>query len=82
MIGLRFLTNHFPSHARSSGVSHGVRGAYSPNLVINKLWAHLSAKLAIKDLGEARWTLQMSIQQDPVEGVLKISQENYMLQND
>ena len=29
-----------------------------------KLWRHLSSKLKIKTLGEAKWTLQMLIQRD------------------
>jgi hypothetical protein len=43
-----------------------------------KIWAHLSSKLAIKSLGEVKWTLQMSIQRDAARGVLKISQENFV----
>ena len=46
----------------------------------DKVWKHLSSKLAIKDLGEAHWTLQMSIQRDPVAGILKISQENFIVE--
>ena len=41
-------------------------------------WAHLSANLAIKTLGETRWTLQMLIQQDVEKGVLKVSQESFV----
>ena len=41
-----------------------------------QLWAHLSSKLAIKNLGEAVWTLQMQIQ----AGILKISQENFVVE--
>ena len=40
------------------------------------LWAFLSLKLAIKTVGEAKWTLQMLIQRDAQAGVLKISQES------
>ena len=43
-----------------------------------KLWAHLSSKLSIKTLGEAKWTLQMLIQRDAKEGVLKLSQESFI----
>ena len=43
-----------------------------------KIWKHLSSKLSIKTLGEARWTLQMLIQRDAVAGVLKLSQENFV----
>ncbi len=46
----------------------------------DKVWKHLSTYLAIKDLGEAKWTLQMSIQRDAVAGVLKISQENFIIE--
>ena len=42
------------------------------------LWAYLSSKLAIKTLGEARWTLQMLIQRDAEKGVLKLSQESFV----
>ena len=42
------------------------------------LWKHLSTHLTIKDLGEAKWTLQMSIQRDAKQGVLKLSQENFI----
>jgi hypothetical protein len=45
-----------------------------------KVWGHLSSKLAIKNLGEARWTLQMAIQRDAVAGILKLSQENFVLE--
>ena len=43
-----------------------------------KLWAYLGTKLTIKSLGEAKWTLQMLIQLDPKEGVLKLSQESFI----
>jgi hypothetical protein len=43
-----------------------------------KLWAHLTSKLSIKTLGDAKWTLQMLIQRDVVHGVLKISQESFV----
>ncbi len=45
-----------------------------------QLWKHLSVKLAIKNLGEARWTLQMLIQRDAKHGVLKISQESFIVE--
>ena len=44
------------------------------------LWAFLSLKLAIKTLGEAKWTLQMLIQRDAKAGVLKISQESFVVE--
>ena len=44
------------------------------------LWAFLSLKLAIKTLGEAKWTLQMLIQRDAHAGVLKISQESFVVE--
>ena len=31
-------------------------------------------------MGEAKWTLQMSIQRDAPRGVLKISQENFIVE--
>ena len=43
-----------------------------------QLWKHLSSKLSIKSLGEASWTLQMLIQRDAVNGVLKLSQESFI----
>ena len=43
-----------------------------------KLWKHLSSKLKIKTLGEAKWTLQMLIQRDAKAGVLKLSQEAFI----
>ena len=46
----------------------------------DRVWGFLSKRLAIKDLGEARWTLQMSIQRDATRGVLKISQENFIVE--
>jgi hypothetical protein len=45
-----------------------------------QLWQHLSGKLSIKTLGEAKWTLQMLIQRDAKGGVLKISQENFVVE--
>ena len=45
-----------------------------------QLWEHLSRKLAIKTLGEAKWTLQMLIQRDAKQGVLKISQESFVVE--
>ncbi len=44
------------------------------------VWAHLNKHLAIKDLGEASWTLQMSIKRDPAKGVLQLSQESFTLE--
>ena len=46
----------------------------------DKVWGYLSSKLAIKTLGEAKWTLQMLIQRDAEVGVLKISQENFVVE--
>src|SRR5690349_15184871 len=46
----------------------------------DKVWRLLSSKLTIKDLGEAKWTLQMSIQRSAAGGVLKISQENFIVE--
>ena len=45
-----------------------------------KLWEFLQSKLSIKTLGEAAWTLQMSIQRDAKHGVLKLSQEAFTLE--
>ena len=45
-----------------------------------KLWDHLSSKLAIKNLGEAVWTLQLQIQRDAKAGILKMSQENFVVE--
>lgn len=45
----------------------------------DNVWSLLSRKLTIKDLGEAKWTLQMSIQRDATKGILKISQENFIV---
>ena len=44
------------------------------------LWKHLSIKLTIKTLGEAKWTLQRLIQRDAANGVLKISQESFVVE--
>ena len=46
----------------------------------DNVWGLLSRKLSIKDLGEAKWTLQMSIQRDAAKGILKISQENFIVE--
>ena len=45
-----------------------------------QLWSHLTSKLKIKTLGEATWTLQMLIQRDAEAGVLKLSQEAFILE--
>ena len=42
-----------------------------------RVWAYLTKMPSIEDLGEARWTLQMTVQRDIQGGVLKISQENF-----
>src|SRR6185312_13221136 len=34
----------------------------------DRVWELLARKLSIKDLGEAKWTLQMSIQRDVANG--------------
>jgi len=44
------------------------------------VWEHLCKHLTIKDLGEASWTLQMSIKRDEVAGTLKLSQETFTLE--
>ncbi len=44
------------------------------------VWQHLNKHLTIKDLGEAAWTLQMSIKRDATEGTLKLSQETFTLE--
>ena len=41
------------------------------------VWRLLSSELTIKDLGEANWTLQMSIERNAKEGWLKLSQESF-----
>ena len=55
---------------------------YNPagKVMRHRLWSYLSEKLTIKDMGEAKWTLQMSIQRDAPRGVLKISQENFIVE--
>ena len=40
----------------------------------------MNTHLTIKDLGEAAWTLQMSIRRDVAKGTLKLSQETFTLE--
>jgi len=43
----------------------------------DEVWQFLNTVLTIKDMGNAVWTLQMSIMRDPEAGILKISQESF-----
>ena len=43
----------------------------------DEIWQHLTSVLTIKNMGDAVWTLQMSIQRDHKEGILKISQASF-----
>lgn len=43
----------------------------------NKLWQVVSKHLTIKNLGQAKWTLQMSIQRDIEAGTLTLSQASF-----
>ena len=45
-----------------------------------KLWKFLITRLAIKTLGDAQWTLQMLIQRDAKAGIIKISQESFIVE--
>ena len=43
----------------------------------DEVWQYLNEVLTIKSMGDAVWTLQMSINRDPDSGVLKISQGSF-----
>ena len=43
----------------------------------DEVWQYLNEVLTIKSMGDAVWTLQMSINRDPNAGVLKISQASF-----
>lgn len=64
------------THVDDLFVVHNHAGRHLKKMI----WRHLSSKLAIKSLGQAVWTLQMLIQRDADEGILKISQEAFIVE--
>ena len=78
------------TYVRRHGGDHLMIGTHVDDLFVlfnrggtrlkDEVWRHLNKHLAIKDLGEASWTLQMSIKRDVAAGVLKLSQETFTLE--
>ena len=81
------LQNDAATYMRREGEAFVVIGTHVDDLFVlfNKagtylkdaVWKQVSAELLIKDLGNAEWTLQMKIHRDPVQGVLKLSQQTF-----
>ena len=76
-----------PCHVRREGDAFLMIGTHVDDLFVlfntkgerlkDEVWQYLNEVLTIKSMGDAVWTLQMSINRDPNAGVLKISQASF-----
>lgn len=81
------LENDAATYVRREGPAFVLIGTHVDDLFVlfnvsgeklkDEVWQLLSAELAIKDLGEATWTLQMNIVRNAKLGTLRLSQEGF-----
>jgi len=81
------LENDAATYVRREGTAFVLIGTHVDDLFVlhnalgtrlkDEVWKLLSTELAIKDLGEATWTLQMNIARNAKQGWLKLSQEGF-----